>query len=422
MNNVNRIRINKKNVITIFSMMILLSPTFIMHYENKVLTYLYLPLELFSVVYLTNGDFRKIRHGKYIFSIVAMEVVIFIPTVMSDRVSYSYCCMLIAETFLVLHILNNTKSGLQRIVVNMSDALSVLWIIDIISVVLRLCMNSHTTSEFGFVGHKNNHAFLFVLVIGFKIMSNILTGKNIVDKKVTVIAIICIALELIVGSASGAFTVVTLVILCFLMTKGKLNVLKLTNLFVGELIMNYILIFAISESKIIQNILNLMGRDIGMSGRGAMWRYAISLIEERPFWGYGHAQPVLVWSMNAGNYVQNHCHNFFLNLALSGGLIYFVVFVGFVLIVAKKINDNGNSTIHKVLAYTIACYLLLGTSEIIVTVIPVLFPLLTLGFYSKNIKKVGLLSYGDNKRNPVEVRSGMVAYQESQKKTGCVEI
>jgi hypothetical protein len=409
----NRRTVKPKKLLTIFSLMVLLFPTFIMHYENRVLTYMYLPLESLSIIYLSKGNFLKIKHIKYMLFIVTLEAAILIPTIIDKRLSYSYVCMLIAETFLVLHILRNTKSGLQRIVVNLSTALSVLWIIDIISVLFQLCMNSHTINDFGFVGHKNYHAFLFVLVIGFKIMSNILTGKKVIDKKVTIIASTCIVIEFIVGSASGAFTVITIVTLCFLVTKNKLNVFSLTNLFIGELILNYILIFAISESRIIQNILNLMGRDIGMSGRGAMWRYALNLIGEHPMRGYGHAQPILVWNMNAGNYVQNHCHNFFLNLMLSGGLIYFIIFIGFVLVVAKKLNDNGNNIVHKVLAYTIACYLLIGTSEIIVTVMPVLFPLLTLGFYSKNIKMVGLLNYEDDERNSVKVRSNMVAYQEN---------
>lgn len=402
----------RKNRLEIFALVWLLSPNFIMHYEIKILTYMYLPLEFLSIVYLTKGDFWKIKHSKYMLLIMVMELAVLIPTIIEKRLSYSYGCMLIAETFLVLHILNNTKSGLQKIIIDLSNALSTLWIIDIISVTLRLIVNSYSPSEFGFVGHKNNHAFLFVLVIGFKIMSNILTEKKTVDKKVTMIAIICIGVEFVVESTSGAFTIIAIVLLCFLMTKGKLNVLNLKNLFIGELILNYILIFAISKSKIIQNILNLMGRDIGMTGRGTMWRYALELIKNHPLKGYGYAQPVLVWNMAAGNYVQNHCHNFFLNLILSGGLIYFVVFIGLVLVAAKKISDNGNSTVHKVLAHTIACYLLIGTSEIIVTVMPVLFPLLTLGFYSKNFKKVGLINYEDDKRNPVKVRNSMVAYQE----------
>lgn len=418
----NRKTVNLKKILTISSLMILLSTTFIMHYENKILTYIYLPLELLSIIYLTKGNFRKIKHSKYMLFIIAMELAVLIPTIIEKRLSYSYACMLIVETFLVLYILNNTQLGLQKIIADLSNALSALWIIDIISVVLRLIMNNYSNSEFGFVGHKNNHAFLFVLVIGFKVMSNILTGKKIVDKKIRIIAIICIGIEFVVGSTSGAFTIISIVLLCFLMTKGKLNVLNLTNMFIGELVLNYILIFAISKSKIIQNILNLMGRGIGMTGRGVMWRYALELIGKHPLRGYGHAQPVIVWNMTAGDYMQNHCHNFFLNLVLSGGLIYFVLFIGFVLVVAKKIKDNGNSPVHKVLAYTIACYILLGTSEIIVTVVPVLFPLLTLGFYSKNIIRAGFISYEDNKRNPVRTRGSMVTYQESKEKTGCCKV
>lgn len=389
-NSINK-KMRTKELAKCMSLIVLLTPTFIMHYNIKLLVFLYLPVEILSILYLEKSDKWRISHWKYLLFIVVLEIVVIVPTFMNQRISYSYICMVIAEIYLVIHIINNIKSGLSKLIIEFSSAFRAIWIIDIISVVIKLLLNTYSNSEFGFVGHKNYHAFLFILVIGIEIMANIICGQKAIDRRVVVISVINIIIEFIVSSFSGIVSILVLILLCFF-TKNRLKILNLSNIFIGLLILNYVLIFTISSSTLMRNLLEFVGRDIGMSGRRQMWELAISLIETQPFRGYGFFTPVTIWSVVANKFVQNHCHNFFLNIALSGGIFYFFTICIYILAVAHKINKGGNILILKVLTYTIGCYLLLGTSEIVVNVMPVFFPLMTLGYYSKNLENFRIVA------------------------------
>ena len=384
-------KIRTEELAKCLSLIVLLTPTFIMHYNITLLVFLYLPVEILSILYLEKSDKWKISHWKYLLFIIVLEIVVIVSTFMNQRISYSYICMVIAEIYLVIHIINNIKYGLSKLIIDFSSAFRVIWIIDIISVVIKLLLNTYSNSEFGFVGHKNYHAFLFILVIGIEIMANIICGHKAIDGHVVIISVINIIVEFIVSSFSGVVSILVLILLCFF-TKNRLKILNLSNIFIGLLILNYVLIFTISSSTLMRNLLEFVGRDIGMSGRRQMWELAISLIETQPFRGYGFSTPVTIWSVVANEFVQNHCHNFFLNIALSGGIFYFFIICTYVFAVAHKINKGGNILILKVLTYTIGCYLLLGTSEIVVNVMPVFFPLMTLGYYSKNLENFRIVA------------------------------
>ena len=378
---------NSKKLGTVFSILILLSPNFIMHYEINILNYAYFPLELLSIVYLEKVDNWKIRHWKFLLFIVFMEMIVFLPTFHEKRLSYSYGCMLIAEIFLVLHIINNSNNRMSQIIHEIGFSLKILWVIDVISVIFAKLSNLYMNDDFGFAGHKNNHAFLFVLCIGFELMNNIRKKEKILGRNTILISIISLFMEILLSSTSGVITVFIMCLVCFAMTKNKFKILNLGNIFVCLLAFNYVVIFAASQFTWIQNILIFMGKDISLSGRGNMWKLAIDLIKAHPFWGYGYSMPVTLWNVAKGGYVQDHCHNFFLNLALSGGIIYLIIVCVFVFSVSYRIKRNGDNLSMKVLTYTIMCYFLLGTSEIIVNVVPMLFPLLTIGYYSIYIRK-----------------------------------
>lgn len=374
--------ISIRNFLEELSIAILISSIFFMHYGIKILTYAYLPLEIMAVFLLLRNRRWRIKIDSYVVFISSMEVFIFITTIMNGRLNYSYLCMFGATIFLIVFIRTNIKEKAKELISLFDKALYLLFVLDVISILICLLTGNHTNANFGLAGHKNYHAFLFILTLGFKLMNNRMYQRRMLDRKVLVIAFISIILEFMVDSMSGVIAVGALIVLCFLMTKKRWSCLNLTTLTVGLLVLNYVLIFAVSRIQWMQNLLTMIGRDAGLTGRGQLWTSALNLIAQHPMYGYGYSQTVAVWNPVENVWADNHCHNFFLNLVLTGGVLYFVIVVVLIFIIARRIKKNESEVLN-ILAYTIGCYLLLGVSEIIVNVNTMFWPLLTFGFYCR---------------------------------------
>lgn len=335
-----------------------------------------------SILLLFRHKKWHIKINKYLIFVTCMEIFVLIMTMINERLSYSYLCMIIASISITAFVVTNIKDNTKKMILLFNDALYLLFILDVISILLCIITGEHTNASYGLVGHKNYHAFLFILTLGFKLMNNRMNQERLLDINVIMVAFISIILEVVVDSTSGAITILCFSIALLLMEKRRIKLPSLTVITVGLLILNYILIFAISSTKWMQNLLALMGRDAGLTGRGQMWVYALDLIRRHPAYGYGYSQMVSVWSITEKNIVTNHCHNFFLNLVLTGGIPYFVVMMSFIFLVARKIKKSG-SKLTDILTYTTGCYLLLGVSEIIINVNTMFWPLLTFGYYAQ---------------------------------------
>ncbi len=372
------------NLLEILSIAVLVSPVFFMHYNIKIITYGYLPLEFISIFLLLRYNKWDIKINRYIVFIFCMEMFVLILTIINHRLSYSYLCMIVATLFLTAFIVTNIKDNGRKLIFLFEHALCLLFILDVISILLCIFTGKHTNDSYGLVGHKNYHAFLFILTLGFKMINKRLNEKKLVNIEIFIIAFVSIILEVVVDSMSGAVSVILLSVASFLISKKKLKLPSLTTITMGLLILNYILIFAINSTQWMQRLLVLMGRDAGMTGRSQMWTYALDLIARNPAYGYGYSQTVQVWSVAENTFVSNHCHNFFLNLVLTGGIPYFVVVMSFIFIVTNRIRKNKDELMN-ILTYMIGCYLLLGVSEIIVNVNTMFWPLLTFGFYAQHL-------------------------------------
>ena len=74
-NSINK-KVRTKELAKCMSLIVLLTPTFIMHYNIKLLVFLYLPVEILSILYLEKSDKWRISHWKYLLFIVVLEIVV----------------------------------------------------------------------------------------------------------------------------------------------------------------------------------------------------------------------------------------------------------------------------------------------------------------------------------------------------------
>lgn len=73
-------------------------------------------------------------------------------------------------------------------------------------------------------------------------------------------------------------------------------------------------------------IINVLQRDLSLTGRLTVWENTIQAIISKPFWGWGQIDSFEAWRLFV---VAAHPHNQFLYIAFQGGLVAFGLFVFF---------------------------------------------------------------------------------------------
>lgn len=369
-----------KNILAVFAVAFLIGYKFFMVEGNRAITYGYAIIELLSIIILIAYGNWKLKAAKEFFIVFFLELYIFILTFLENAITYSYLCLFVGEVFLCLFIVSNIKEKNIEIISIFCNAMNILFIIDVISVVIALILHKHSNDSFGIVGHKNYHAFFFILTIGFIALDKHVQRKKIFDLSTIIICSIAEIIEIIVHSASGSVAVLLLVFLLYFSNIRKIKFYKLNIIIMMLLVINLVLVLGFSNQGIIQFI-RLLGRDSGLTGRAAIWAKTFELIYKRYFYGYGFYKTIHIYFVDLG-WINNHCHNFWLNLIVSGGAIYAFLIL-FLIFKIAKIVDKDQSIINYIFTSVVGCYLLLGVSEIIVNVNAMLFPLLLFCYYSQ---------------------------------------
>lgn len=375
---------NGKYVLTKIAFAVLIGYRFFMWDDNKIITYSYVIFEFLSAIVLFMKLQWKFKITKEYLTVFVLETYILILTAIDKGITYSYLCLYIAELLICLYITSCYKKKINELISLLSGALIILFVIDVASIVIVLITGNHTNDSFGIVGHKNYHAFFFILVIGLNVLNNYIKKTVLFDIKTIAISIVSVIVEFIVHSASGIVAVTLMLVLFYLMPIKRIKLFRF-NIFITVLLTASILLVLGFTNRGLVNILALLGRDSGFTGRAAIWKNALELLNQRYLYGYGFYKTVRVYFVDLG-WVNNHCHNFFLNLMISGGIFYSAIMIIILYKTGKEVDDTCIDY-NYILTTILSCYLLLGISEIIVNVNTMLFPLLLLCVYCKEFKK-----------------------------------
>ncbi len=141
---------------------------------------------------------------------------------------------------------------------------------------------------------------------------------------------LCSVLILLANSATALMILLTLLALLPLYTALRWR----RNFFVPMLIFTTLLGGSVA-SLIISNpeaLLDVLGRDITLTGRTELWKASLEMIWQRPFLGYGYNAFWLGWEGGSSyvwlitGYEMPHAHNGFLDLWLDLGLLGVSIF------------------------------------------------------------------------------------------------
>lgn len=194
--------------------------------------------------------------------------------------------------------------------------------------------------------------------------------------------IVCTLLFLWVATAIvGAFVFIALVILRIFFNKSF-------NLKEG-IICSFVLFILVVFFKIYNLmsflIVNILGKNLGLSGRVELWESATKTWLEYPILGHGiQNSELLVFFTIMKDY--RHAHNEYLQLLINGGLIFFVLFFCLLFVVARKADLYIQRIDIFLMCSGITIYLIMCIGDVYGHLVGLYILLSTVYYYSESIK------------------------------------
>lgn len=137
---------------------------------------------------------------------------------------------------------------------------------------------------------------------------------------------------------------------------------------------------------------NVLDRDLTFTTRVSIWAKTLELIKQRFLMGYGYMTGT-EYSELFNNYYATHPHNYFMYVAMTGGVVLIIVlFVGFY-IADKKLNATVETAYSKIIMFTLFSFLIMGLAESLVSTI-LMYPMLILAMEADKLALFGYQKRG----------------------------
>ena len=213
-----------------------------------------------------------------------------------------------------------------------------------------------------FLEYDNNHFMYYILGITVSFINYYLNKDKQSKIRMILMCTIVLVTTFSVFSATAIIAFVVLALALFLSFKFN----------IGNIVSYVIFYFISFVSIIVFNaqhlfsflIVNILHKDITLSGREKIWNAFKVEILNSPLLGHGYQSDKL-FVLNTYLYAHNHI----LNELYCGGIIMYLVYVWFVILPAKKLLKNKDANIAKVFSAIILSILVHSLCESLSVVI-----------------------------------------------------
>ena len=221
--------------------------------------------------------------------------------------------------------------------------------------------------EVFFLGSKNRAGWPVMLGLFFGTLHDRLGGKK---WELVLFLILATANALLIHSAMtliGIFFFLVFAVLPVtrnLAEKTDLAVLVLLIMILFVVLMWFLL--PITTSRPVAAVLEMLGKDPWLSDRYAVWLFAMEIILERPFLGYGlQADSSFIPHFNDYGINLHHGHNEMVQTLYEGGLLTLVLALLMLFYTAKRLRGSGRSAVAAVCKVALFTFLLMLQADFI---------------------------------------------------------
>lgn len=208
-----------------------------------------------------------------------------------------------------------------------------------------------------FLGNKNAIALTAIPAVALAYLYSHTVHKK---TKFIPLAVSIIAALSCYLSTSGTGVVASMMIAVFILLPKKAIPSFKTLILTYISIFFTVVVFRLHEVLFGNFIVNVLHKDITLTGRTYIWDFVLSNVQQSWFLGFGMGQRMIIDYFNTGFDV---AHNGILEVLMFSGYLGLFLFASVLLLVGRKLMINKNSVVNVTLSYSVFSFLIVGISE-----------------------------------------------------------
>lgn len=169
---------------------------------------------------------------------------------------------------------------------------------------------------------------------------------------VLVVAALTACLYMAGSKTSTVSMVVFLLALTLSMKVGKIHLPNISIIVAISALLSYLMIAFHIQDYFADFILNVLHRDVSLTGRTMIWTMAMNSIRSSPIIGNGSR----VYELNNGMWTTTQAHNTFLNILVNGGIVGFILFMLPLVLLAVKMRKMSGHIYKKIYLLSFIAY------------------------------------------------------------------
>ena len=286
----------------------------------------------------------------------------------------------ISLTLVCIHGIRYDKINFLRILRNV--LLVVCGVDQYITIYQVFVMKKGPEGGYGIFLHKNAHVIMYMaVIIIWWYINKYMYGK--MSKILCGYIVFCVAVSvLVLRAGSSSVSIGVLVATIAFGDKISSKIYNVVSIILAECVFFYAIIVNRVYAKIISFILvNILKKDLSFSGRALMWDSALNKMKDLPIWGFGDDVNFLYVFQNRD--LSNNCHNYILHIIMSGGWVYLFLVLLIFFVCHMRMKKYYHTNESKMILYYLTVNLIIGFTEIMVTMSNLIIPFLAMGIIVK---------------------------------------
>lgn len=315
------------------------------------------------ILNLKQQSFKKFNLNKAFVYLAIFEGIIGLSTILYSGDVVKYCgpvVNVLGLSLLTIYYYPRLKENYFKQFINL---LIILAIINGMSVILfpnGITQNAAWTKVY-FLGIDNRFVFFYLPLVFFVSIYELERKSKLTFLWYFVCGITLLPL-LYLWSVGAIIGLLILIGSIFLFSKSKkIAKINFNKFFIIILLLNVLIVFLNIQNYFADFLVNVLKKDITLSGRTFLWEEAIELIKKYPLIGCGvQSNEVLSRFFYGG---VTHPHNLFLTYLINGGIVGMIFYLLFIKLFINNTKKIMNLKIKFVLNITIFTIFLLSLAD-----------------------------------------------------------
>lgn len=242
-----------------------------------------------------------------------------------------------------------------------------------------------TNEPHWFLGYKNILSRIMLPIICLALVRAYYFFGRI--KLSTVILIVCAAATIIIAGSVTALIGFAVFALFLILFHRKTTLPKIFSLFTGLFVTAaaflVLILFNVQNyfSFIIETVL---GRDLTLTNRIAVWQMALNKISHKLIAGYGYLSGNQYVEM-FGRDTYTHPHNYYLYILMTGGILLAIILIMGYFYANRVLRRSISAVPSKIIMFTLIAFLIMGIAESLVST-ALMYPILVLAMNADKLK------------------------------------